>query len=109
VERADAAALNQIHRIAKVAPASLLHAALKDPLAGADSVDERRAFFDRVRDGLFEIDVFARSQAATAIGTCQWSGEPMNTASNCWSGLRESRVRRRQTLRSFFDGVAPRP
>ena len=59
---ADAAALNQIHRIAKVAPASLLHAALQDSLAGADSVDQRGAFFDRVRDRFFEIDVFTRGQ-----------------------------------------------
>ena len=57
--RAEAAALDEIDRVAEVGPAALLHAALQNLLAGADGFREHGAFFKRVRDGLFEIDVFA--------------------------------------------------
>ncbi len=56
---AEAAALNEINGIAKVAPTALLHAALEDLLAGADGSGEGGAFLESVRDWLFEIDVFA--------------------------------------------------
>ena len=42
-----------------MAPTALLHAALEDLLAAADGFGENCAFFERVRDGLFEVDVFA--------------------------------------------------
>src|SRR5712675_1639660 len=58
-DAAEAAALNEIHGVAKVAPTALLHAALQDLFAGADRMGEGRAFLQGVRDGLFEIDVFA--------------------------------------------------
>src|SRR5712672_722817 len=56
---AEAAALNEIHGVAKVAPTALLHAALQDLFAGADGAGESGAFLESVRDGLFKIDVLA--------------------------------------------------
>ncbi len=56
---AEAAALNEIDGVAKVAPTALLHPALQDLFAGADRAGEGGAFLQGVGDWLFEIDVFA--------------------------------------------------
>src|SRR5205823_5776246 len=58
-DTAEAAALNEIHGIAKVAPAALLHAALQDLFARANRARERCALLEGVGDRLFQIDVFA--------------------------------------------------
>ena len=58
-DAAEAAALNEIDGVAEVAPTALLHAALEDLFAGADGAGEDGAFFERVGDRLFEVDVFA--------------------------------------------------
>src|SRR5258708_11485412 len=58
-DAAEAAALNEIHGVAEVAPTALLHAALQDLFAGADRARERRALLDGVGDRLFEINVLA--------------------------------------------------
>src|SRR5882762_2236369 len=58
-DAAEAAALNEIDGVAKVAPTALLHAALQDLFARADRAGEGGAFLQSVGDGLFEIDVFA--------------------------------------------------
>ncbi len=58
-DAAEAAALDEIDGVAEMAPTALLHAALEDLLAGADGFGEDGAFFERVGDGLFEVDVFA--------------------------------------------------
>src|SRR5712675_2612188 len=76
---AEAAALNEIDGVAKVAPTALLHPALQDLLAGADRAGEGGAFLESVGDGLFKIDIFAGCEASTAMRTCQWSGEAMKT------------------------------
>ena len=65
-DAADTAALNEIDGVAELTPAALLHAALEDPVAGADGVREGFAFFDGVGDGLFEVDVFAGARASQA-------------------------------------------
>ena len=58
-DAAEAAALDEIDGVAEVGPTALLHAALEDVFAGADGFGEDGAFFERVGDGLFEVDVFA--------------------------------------------------
>ena len=62
-DAAEAAALNEIDGIAKVAPTALLHAALQDLFAGADRAGEGGAFLQGVGDGLFEVDVFAGGES----------------------------------------------
>ncbi len=61
-DASEAASLDQIDGITKVSPAALLHAALQNLLAGANRMGERCAFFDRVGDRLFQVDVFAGGQ-----------------------------------------------
>src|SRR5205085_12354039 len=50
----EAAALDEIDSVAEVGPTALLHAALQDLLAGANRLGEGGAFFEGVRDRLFE-------------------------------------------------------
>ena len=58
-DAAEAAALDQVDGVAEVAPTALLHAALENLFAGADGLGERGAFFERVGDRFFKVDVFA--------------------------------------------------
>ena len=56
----EAAALNEIDGVAKMAPTALLHAALQYLLAGAYRTRECRALLDDMGDRFFQINVFAR-------------------------------------------------
>ncbi len=58
----QAASLDQIDGIAKVSPATLLHAALQNLLAGVNGVGQGGAFLDGVGHRLFQVDVFAGGQ-----------------------------------------------
>src|SRR3982751_5847530 len=54
---ADAAALDQLHRAAKVRPAALLHPALQDALIGRmHGAYQQLAFLDGVGDRLFQVN-----------------------------------------------------
>ena len=61
-DASQTASLDQVHGIAKVSPAALLHAALQNLLAGTNRAGERGAFLDGVGDRLFQVDVFAGRQ-----------------------------------------------
>src|SRR5215467_3380414 len=54
-----AASLNQVHGVAKVAPAPLLHPALQNLFCGTDRMGQGSAFFDSVRDRLFQVNILA--------------------------------------------------
>ncbi len=67
-DASEAAALDEIDCILKVRPAALLHAALQNLLAGAHGFREGGTLFDGVRDGLFEIDIFAGGNGVDGHG-----------------------------------------
>src|SRR3984885_7333239 len=60
-DSAQTTRLNKIDGITKVSPAALLHPTLQDLLAATHRMGEGGAFFDRVGDGLFQVNVFAGS------------------------------------------------
>jgi hypothetical protein len=57
---AERATVYELFTKDEVFPTALLCAGLYDALAGFDGFDEWRAFFNRMSDGLFDIDILAR-------------------------------------------------
>ncbi len=60
VDVADLAAMDELDRLAEAAPPAALRAAGGDPLVLSRRLDELRALPNIVRDGLFDVDIFAR-------------------------------------------------
>src|SRR5579859_361963 len=91
-----------------MAPASLLHAALKNPFIRAYSVDERRALFNRVRNGLLEIDVFTGGKSGNSHRNMPVVGRAdEHRVQLLIKNFAKVAVRCRQPFRSFLNGIAP--
>ena len=79
---ADPPGLDQLARFLDVRHAALLHADLDDLLVPVLGLDDRRAFGrDRASAAFRRRRPCRRCSASTAIGTCQWSGLAIKTAS----------------------------
>jgi hypothetical protein len=105
----EATPLNELDGIAKVAPAALLHAALKYLLAGADRTGEGGAFFQGVRDRFFKINIFAGCQGVDrhahmpVVGRGDKDGVDL-----LLEDFVKIQVGARDSVGAFLDGVAAR-
>ena len=108
-DSSQAASLNQIDSIAKVAPTALLHPALQNPFAGANRARQGCAFFERVSHRLLQIDVLACRQSIDCHAHV-----PMVRRCNdhrihiLLEHFTIIQVGSRDALGAFFDGIAMR-
>ncbi len=106
---ANASALDEFDGVAKVAPASLLHAALKNALIGTNRVDERRAFFDRVRNWFFEVHVLPGGERGDGHGNVPVIGRADEDSIQLLiEDFAKIHVRSGEALGALLDGVAAR-
>ena len=106
----EAARLNHIDGIVKVRPATLLHAALQNLLAGTNRVSEFGALLDGMGDRLFQIDVLARRQGVDRHGHVP---VVRRRDDHCINVLRKNvtiiQVDGCQAVRAFLNGIAVGP
>src|SRR6202011_5196952 len=105
----EATALNQIDRIAKMTPATLLRAALQNIFARANGTQQGRAFFQRVRDGLFKVNVLAGGKRIDGLAHVPMIGRRNDHRVDLLlKNFAIIHVGGRRAVGAFLDGIAAR-